>query len=117
MSERPTSKRASKRELRAWAWIAGALAFLAPWTAIAANPRPATAVDSGRAELPAKIIHKITRRVIIRDPVEDAGVRFVYVGGDSSSSSSSTSSSSGASGSAGGGSAGGGSTSTSTGGS
>ncbi|HSL15867.1 MAG TPA: hypothetical protein VK962_06260 [Actinomycetota bacterium] len=110
MSERPTSKRASKRELRAWAWIAGALAFLAPWTAIAANPKPATAVDGGRAERPVKIIHRITRRVVIRDPVEDAGVRYVYVGGGSSSSSSSTSSS-GASGSAGG------SPSTSTGGS
>lgn len=88
MSERP-AKRASRRELRAWAWIAGTLAFVAPWAAIAANPKPATA-DAGEPEhRPLVIVRRITRRVVVRDRVEDAGVRYVYVGGGSSSSSSS----------------------------
>lgn len=113
MSERPAKKRASKRELRAWAWIAGALAFVAPWAAIAANPRPATADDEGRNERPVKIIRRVTRRIVIRDPVEDAGVRYVYVPGAASSSSSVSSSGVGSASST----SGGGSSSTSTGGS
>jgi uncharacterized membrane protein YgcG len=87
-----------------WAWIAGALAFVAPWAAIAANPDPTVAAGDGGQERPVKIIHRITRRVIIRDPVENAGVRYVYVGGGSSSSSSSSGGSTSVSTSSGGGS-------------
>lgn len=83
--------RRSKRTLRAWAWAAGALAFLAPWAAFGVSPKPATASAEGAAE-PRRVIvvRKITRRVVVQDQPVDQPVQYVYIGGGSSSSSSSS---------------------------
>ena len=90
--ERAPRARASRRELRAWAWVAGGLALMAPWAAVADAPE-ASAGGEGR---PVLVVRKITRRVIVTHPAQPAGVQYVYVnGGSSGSSSSSTSSSSG----------------------
>jgi len=75
MTDRARRRRASKRELRAWAWIAGGLAFFAPWAGLGASPKPAvTAASEG--ERPVIVIHRITRRVIVHEPAE-APVTFV----------------------------------------
>lgn len=78
-------RRASKRELRAWAWTAGGLAFLAPWAALGASPQPASARAAG--ERPVILIRKITRRVVVQHPsANQAPVRYVYANGGSASS-------------------------------
>ena len=85
MTERSPRARATRRELRAWAWVAGGLALVAPWAAIAEPPQEARA----RGDRPVVVVRKITRRVIVTHPAEPAGVRYVYVNGPSSGGSSS----------------------------
>ena len=88
---RPRKRRATKRELRAWAWVAGALAFTVPWAAVAAStPVKAVATPGPRTIL----VRKVTRRIII-SPAKPAAVRYVYAGGSAGGSSSVTSGSSG----------------------
>jgi len=93
MTERGRRPRASRRELRAWAWVAGGLALVAPWAVISGSPPPAAAADGKR---PVTVIRRITRRVIITQPAQPADVRYVYASSPSGSSSSSSSSSSSA---------------------
>jgi hypothetical protein len=92
MTERLPRRRASKRELRAWAWIAGGLAFAVPWAALGAAPKPpsvqASAADSQR---PVVIVRKITRRVIVSHPSVPAPVRYVTAPSSSNGSGSGTS--------------------------
>jgi len=97
MTDQPVRRpRRSKRALRAWAWIAGALAFLAPWAAFGASPKPATAVaESAPKPRRVIIVRKITRRVVVQDQPANQPVQYVYVGGGSSGSSSSSGSSGG----------------------
>ncbi len=88
MTERAAKpKRLSRRVLRAWAWIAGALAFFSPWAILGISPRPAT---SASAQQPQRIVivKKITRRIIIKDSPKPQPVQYVYSGGSSSSVSS-----------------------------
>jgi hypothetical protein len=76
--------RASKRELRAWAWVAGALAFLAPAAVFGAVPKPPQ--DTAQAtDRPDLVIRKITRRIVITRPAVSSPVRYV-VGGSTSGS-------------------------------
>lgn len=85
---RPRKRRATKRELRAWAWVAGALAFTVPWAAVAAStPVKAVATQGPRTVL----VRKITRRIII-SPAQPAGVRYVYANGSGGGGSSTVSS-------------------------
>ncbi len=88
-AERVGRRRASKRELRVWAWLAGGLAFFAPWAALGASPKPATNVAAGKAERPVVIVKKITRRVVITDRPASAPVQYVTVPSSPSGSSSS----------------------------
>jgi hypothetical protein len=78
VARRPAPKRASLRLLRAWAWLAGAVSFLAPTAILATAPRPAASAvpvaTSPRA--PEVIIHHVIRRVVVRAPT-----RVVTVGG------------------------------------
>jgi hypothetical protein len=85
MTERVRRPRASKRELRAWAWVAGALAFLAPAAVFGAAPKPPqdTAQETDR---PALVIRKITRRIVITQPAASSPVRYVVAGGSTSGS-------------------------------
>lgn len=77
--------RLSKRALRGWAWIAGAVAFLSPWAALSLSPKPA--VSAARtADRPVMVVRKITRRIVITDAPRPAPVQYVVAGGGSSSS-------------------------------
>jgi hypothetical protein len=87
MTEAGRRPRASKRELRLWAWVAGGLAFLAPAAVLGAAPKPPQ--DAARAaERPRVVIRKITRRIVITQPAASAPVRYVSGGTASSGSSS-----------------------------
>lgn len=100
MTDKPAKRRRLPRmALRAIAWVAGGLAFLSPFVAPSASPKPATAggarADGGRRVV---IVRKITRRVIVQAQPSPS-IRYVYPnassGSSSSSGPSSTSSSSG----------------------
>ncbi|HET7236754.1 MAG TPA: hypothetical protein VFK59_10030 [Actinomycetota bacterium] len=80
MTDRAPRARATRSELRAWAWVAGGLALVAPWAAIAASP-----TSTGDGERPTVVVRRVTRRVIVTHPTQPAGVRSVAVGGGSSS--------------------------------
>lgn len=86
MTERAPRRRASKRELRAWAWIAGGLAIFAPWAALGASPKPAPTVAEGPDERPVVLIRKVVRRVVVRHQPAQAPVQYLYTGGGSSAS-------------------------------
>jgi hypothetical protein len=66
--------------------VAGGLALVAPWTAVADRPEAA-----GNERRPVLIVRKVTRRVVITHPTQPAGVQYVYVNGPSPSSSGSSS--------------------------
>lgn len=86
MTESVRRPRASKRELRAWAWVAGALAFLAPAAVFGAVPKPPQ--DTAQAtDRPALVIRKITRRIVITRPAASSPVRYVASGSTSGSGS------------------------------
>ena len=78
--------RVSRRVLRGWAYVGGAVTFLVPWGALAAHPRPD---DVKGAKPPPQLIEvrRITRRIIVQDPPHARApsggptVRYVYVGG------------------------------------
>jgi hypothetical protein len=86
MTDRAGRRRASKRELRLWAWVAGGLAFAAPWAALASAPKPAAAAVPAGERRPAVVVRTITRRVIVTHPRSDAPVRYVAAPPDGSSS-------------------------------
>jgi uncharacterized membrane protein YgcG len=97
MTERAAPRpRASRRELRAWAWVAGGLALVTPWAAV-----DAPVASASHERRPVLVLRKVTRRVIVTHPAQPAGVRYVYVNGPSSSGSGSGGSGSGGSGSGG----------------
>jgi hypothetical protein len=86
MTEDVRRPRASKRELRAWAWVAGALAFLAPAAVFGATPKPRQ--DTAQAtDRPDLVIRRITRRIVITRPAVSSPVRYVAGGSTSGSSS------------------------------
>jgi hypothetical protein len=86
----PKKRRLSRGWIRATAWLAGGVTFLGGLGALAAAPKPAQTLKAdGPQKRPVVIVRKITRRVIITDPVVSAPVQFVS--GSSSSSSSSSS--------------------------
>jgi hypothetical protein len=55
-----------KAAVRGWAWIAGVLAFLAPWAALRANPMPeATTTAAQGNQVRPLVVRTIVRRVIV----------------------------------------------------
>jgi hypothetical protein len=78
---RPRRRRLSRRALRTWAWIAGGTALFVPLSALAAQPKVATAAGPSRPV----VVHKILRRVIVVAPQANTSPpQIVYVGGGSS---------------------------------
>lgn len=89
MTERKPRRRASKRALRAWAWTAGGLAFVAPFTALGASPTPPSdQAQASRERRPVLVVRKITRVVVVRERPAEAPVQVVYAPSGSSSSAS-----------------------------
>jgi hypothetical protein len=85
MTDRSPRRRASKGALRAWAWVAGGLAFLAPLTALGASPKPAVGQASAGQRRPVLVVRKITRVVVVRERPSPAPVRYVSPSSVSSS--------------------------------
>jgi hypothetical protein len=78
MTDRPPPRRrASKGELRWWAWVAGAVAFLAPAAALGAAPKPAAPQASSESRPPVEVVRTITRRVIVVERPAEAPVLYV----------------------------------------
>ena len=84
MTEKAARPRASKRELRAWAWVAGALAFVAPAAVFGAVPKPPQ--DTQASGRPNLVIRKITKRIVITRPAASSPVRYVTGGSTSGTS-------------------------------
>src|SRR4029079_3598681 len=88
------AKRWSKGRVRALAWVTGVATFLAGFGILGAAPKPSTANATGtsnRQKPPRQrvIVHKVTRRVVVVDPVVTAPVTYVpttSTGGGTSSS-------------------------------
>jgi len=95
---RAKPRRHSKRMLRVWAWVAGAVAFFSPWTVLGLSPRPPASEAAGPTQRRVIIVRKITRRVIIREAPKDRPVRYVYAPATSSVSGSAPVTSTGGSG-------------------
>ena len=81
---RPSAKpkRWSKGRVRALAWVTGAATFLAGFGILGAAPKPSTAnaTDSSNRQKPPRqriIVRKVTRRVVVVDPVVTAPVTYV----------------------------------------
>jgi len=86
MTENVRRARASKPALRAWAWVGGALAFLAPAAVFGTAPKPAH--DARQSTDPSDlVIRRITRRIVITRPAASSSVRYVSGGSASGSSS------------------------------
>jgi len=86
MTERAPRQRASKRELRAWAWVAGAIAFVAPAAVFGAVPKPPQDTGAQATKGPDIVIRRITRRIVITRPAASSPVRYVSAGSTSGSS-------------------------------
>jgi hypothetical protein len=68
MTDRPSKARASKRQLRVTAWMAGGLAFAAPFAAIAVSPKPSTAAGETATRPSVRVVRHVTRRIVIVHP-------------------------------------------------
>ena len=89
MTERSRKARASKRQLRATAWMAGGLAFAAPFAALAASPKPDTGEGEAAAvaRRPVRVVRHVTRRiVIVHAAAPEPAVTFVPAAGGSAPS-------------------------------
>jgi hypothetical protein len=78
MTDPTPRRRASKRVLRVWAWVAGGLAFLAPFRMLEASPKPPSdQAEAGRDHRQVLVVRKITRVVVVREQPAEAPVRYV----------------------------------------
>jgi hypothetical protein len=64
---RPAGQRLPKSALRAWAWIAGAIALVLPWGILRAVPKPAGTARAAAVQRPV-IVRRVIRRVIVLSP-------------------------------------------------
>ncbi len=67
----PAKRRASRGEVRAWAWILGSFSFLAPWAVLGLSPKPAAdASPTPAAKGPTTttqrpVVMVITKKIIV----------------------------------------------------
>jgi hypothetical protein len=59
----PAKRRASRRQVRAWAWILGTFSFLAPWATLALSPKPAA--DAASTPSPSLKRPSTTQRPVV----------------------------------------------------
>jgi hypothetical protein len=69
----PSKRRASRGEVRAWAWILGTSSFLAPWAILGLSPKPAA--DASPTPAPDRpttpqrpVVMVITKKIIVTSP-------------------------------------------------
>ena len=68
----PAKRRASRGEVRAWAWILGTVSFLAPWATLGLSPKPAaeaapTPAHKGPTAPQRPVVMVITKKIIMTD--------------------------------------------------
>ena len=70
-------RRASRRQIRLWAWIAGALSFFAPFGLFGLSPRPTAGVAAQSGAKPTRtrppkprrpVVVVVTKKIVIEDP-------------------------------------------------
>jgi hypothetical protein len=66
----PAKRRASRGEVRAWAWVLGTFSFLAPWAIFGVSPKPAAnASPTQRPKAPTPprrpVVMVITKKIIV----------------------------------------------------
>jgi hypothetical protein len=72
-------RRASRRQIRIWAWIAGTLSFFAPAALFGLSPRPtasaAPVVPKPRPTRPPKrpVVIVVTKKIVIEAPSASSG--------------------------------------------
>jgi hypothetical protein len=84
---RRNPRRASRAQVRIWAWIVGTFGFLAPWALFGVSPRPAANASTAsqepsipRAKRPVVVI--VTKRIVIgassSSTVSRGPIHYVY---------------------------------------
>ena len=66
----PAKRRASRGEVRAWAWTFGTFSFLAPWAILGLSPKPAadaspTQAPKGPTTPQRPVVMVITKKIIV----------------------------------------------------
>ena len=89
----PAKRRASRRQVRAWAWLLGTTSFFAPWVILGLSPKPAadaapTARAPKRPATPQRpVVLVITKKIIettaapsgpVRTTSGAAPINYVY---------------------------------------
>ncbi|MGE5226243.1 MAG: hypothetical protein ACM3OO_05150 [Planctomycetaceae bacterium] len=71
-------RRASRRQIRVWAWIAGTLSFFAPFAAFGLSPRPAASAAPVKTKPPhlrppkRPVVIVVTKKIVIDAPSASA---------------------------------------------
>ncbi len=90
MAETPRRKlkRASRRQVRAWAWIVGTFSVFAPWTLFGISPRPAANAATASPNPSARaakrpVVVVVTKKIVIgaassSTTVSSPPVNYVY---------------------------------------
>lgn len=81
----PAKRRASRGEVRTWAWILGTFSFLAPWAALGLSPKPAavaspTPAHKGPTTPQRPVVMVITKKIIMTDAAAPAVARTTTSG-------------------------------------
>jgi len=66
----PAKRRASRGQVRAWAWILGTFSFVAPWATLGLSPKPAadaspTPAPKGQTAPQRPVVMVITKKIIV----------------------------------------------------
>jgi hypothetical protein len=69
----PAKRRASRGQVRAWAWTLGTCSFLAPWAILGLSPKPAADASpepapKGSTPPQRPVVMVITKKVIVTSP-------------------------------------------------
>jgi len=77
---RPRRRRASKRALRVGAWVAGIIAFAAPWGILAGRPTLQAAAPPPLPTDQREVVYRhVTRTVFVQGKPRPAAPRVRYV--------------------------------------
>jgi hypothetical protein len=80
MARAASPRRASRRQIRLWAWIAGALSFFAPFGLFGASPRPTAGAAAVKVKPPhthppkRPVVVVVTKKIVIEEPATSSSV-------------------------------------------